>query len=955
MKSLLPTRTAVRFYCMVIILLISKAAFGQSGYYFSVGDNQSLGQHMSLDSEESIAATFDMLQTVYGVERIYWRGLQMQQIANSLIRPESADFAYHLDWQAKTLSTDRQINHIATQLAHERGMQIWGEGALYDWGTNAIDTVSRLGWPGPDESYFRLNNPQWVPVDRFGLRRQSGPIELGYAEARMALSNWLAQTARDTGYDGVLLHTFAENYSVHHQDEFGFNDPVASDFQGRYGVDIRREDFNREDWRQLRGEYTTQFLTSLKDQLGSNGISLGVTLSGHSPSQAMTWAGSPFPTAGSMTQEWQKWINTGIVDELQIREGLTNGANTNTIVQQANAGAVGVSSVVQNPFDPSLDGLKSAGVTIVGAALTLEEFMRNSPIPLQPVESLNHTDPYKRMRVLGQIIDGTTNATVDQVRLLLNDSNLLVRRMAIQAIAKTGDPQAIPLLEDAMFDESNTIRTAAVYALQNLHDSGTPQRILDAMAQNGNPTFLELAKNTLVEFGAQNMELLLTNAIRNHPNVDVRRLAARTLWSFGAAGPHTARMLQAINIGMTDSDPYVRFYAAAHAAHISPDDNSIGKLMDAARSTDSVVAIRAADSLGELFHYGFSSIQPHRQSMLDTLSGQFVRYGGSAAAGSNTDWGYEPVGRAMLQAGDDGKAKLREFMTQRQDRLLSENAWRVLFTPHDRTTFSVMTEHEAEQAYLRRPRWDSVTAMSDSFSAALSGQTLASYTPETGTRWRVLYGDPNEQTIVTRDGNEVLRLHREYQSEDSHAVGMSGHMYDAAVAEITQVTVKASWLREDANTHGGLELDLGHTDVNNPSVILHSTGTYWVTTPTGTIDTGFSMNVGGWDTLELVLTWGIAEGDFVNGTYDVFLSRPGDDTFSLLDRRIIAHDVPVGFTSLASLQQLIIYNDANAFGDAVTYWDDILVRVDPILVPEPAGIPLFLGILTQLIRRRRAG
>ncbi|MCC6681121.1 MAG: HEAT repeat domain-containing protein [Phycisphaeraceae bacterium] len=920
-----------------LALLCGASAWGQDGFYFSVGDNQTLGRYMSLDSAEVIGATFDMLQDVYGVERIYWRGLQMQQISDSLLRPEAAQAALRYEWQNTILDQQMQINHIAVQLAHDRGMEIWGEAALYDWGAGGTDTVGSLvGWPAPIESYLRVNNPQWVPVDRYGVLMQGGPVELAYPDARTALADWLHQTATDTGYDGVMFHTFAENLSTHFQDQYGFSDPIVAEFQSRYGVDIRRESFNIQDWRDLRGEYTTQFLTTLRDQLAPDNIKLGVELNGINSTQPMHWGSSPFPTAGSMTMDWQDWVDGELVDELQFRQNFSNGTDVSAIIAYTNGTPVQISSVHQNPYGSHLNTYKNQGVSIIGAALTEEEFMRNSQIPIQPISALIDPDPYKRMRVLGQIIDGNTAATVAQVSPLLNDANILVRRMAIKALGTIGDSSAIPLLENAMFDASNTIRTAAVYALRNYNDPGTPQKILDAMAQNGNPTFLEEAKNTLVTYGATPaIELLLTNALRLHdPSVDVRRLAIRTLWNL--PGPQTLRMRNTIIVALNDPDPFVRFWAAAHHVNIAPDDNTLTALINAAQSSDTIVAIRAADSIGKLIVSGFPVAQARRQELIDTLVGEFGQYG-NASVGSDTAWGYEPVGRALQGTGTEGQALLRQFMIQRTDRVLSENAWRILYYPNDPVAYSIMTEQQAQYAYLRRPHWDTVQAMADSFEDAPVGQMVTQHSPDAGTLWQVVYGDPSDQTIVSREGQKVLELRRR-QGTGTHLVRLTGHLYDASVAELTRVTVKADWLREDDETFGRMVLDLGHTGATrNPSIIMHTNGNYWVLTGDSAIDTGVPIGEDGWETIEMVLTWGVADGDAVEGTYDVYLSRDAGNSLGALARQLIADDIAVATTNVTTLQQLDLLNDAKLTGDTVTFWDNILVKIASAFFPGDAN------------------
>lgn len=945
--------------CGAATLAVSTAAGAQTGYYFSTGDNQQIGHHMPLDSEATLAATFDLLQDVYGVQRIYWRGLQATQVSDGLIRQEAALTAYHFNWQSDLMDRESELNRTAVQLAHDRGMEIWGEAALFDWGSEGTDSTNLLGWPGITESNLRLDNPDWVPVDRFGVRQQSGPIEFGYADARDAVANWVHTAATDVGYDGVIFHTFAENYSTQYADEFGFNDPVVTEFQNLYGVDIRREAFDVQALRNLRGTHTTAFLQTLRTRLNAEGIDLAVALNGADADQPMAWlAGdSPFPLAGTMTMHWQQWVDLGLVDELQLGQNYT-AADSGVVINYAQGSGVSVSALAQNPYSSSLDPLKVQGVSAVGTGTTLEEFMRNSPIPVQLIGSLNSADPYERMRVLGQIIDGDTPATAAQISPLLNDANVLVRRMALKALGASGDPAAVPLLEDAMFDPDTAISTAAAYALRlGGFDIGEPTvtKIIAAMVQSEAPPFLEAAMGTMLSMGVDTVTPMMVDTLANHANVDARRLAARTLWNF-SGGPNNAELRQTLIDALGDPDPFVRYYAAAMHGQINPSSEMVTALLDAARSGDTVVASQATDSLGRWLEIGYANAVGRKAELTAVLDALFAEYGDGSTR-SNADWGFEVIGRSLLAAGAEGEQVLRQHMTQREDRLLSERAWSILFFPNSRGEFDLRTFEESEYAYLRRPRWEAVTAMADAFDSGFNGQRLDAHTPDTGMVWEVLYGEPELQVLqdaVARDGL-ALELRRPLNTTLSHGVRMSGHLYDTAVAELTQVTVSADWLRPDDDTFAWLVLDVGHANIHeNPAVIAHTTGTYWVTSAEGTIDTGVAIGSEGWETLEILVTWGVAEGDTVEGAYDVYLTREAGNTLGELERVLIASNIAIPATDLASMQRLTLLNDAHVTVDAVTYWDNIAVRVLPIPEPATAGL-LLLCLLTHRHRQSWKG
>jgi len=189
--------------------------------FVSTGDNHFLCSSLPIDSEPSIGATFDLFQYVNHARRIYWRGLEEAAwIATMRARPENPRYYSLWKWM-EWLYTNVKPDETAVKAAHARGMEIWGVGTLWDWGSPA-DTPTFGDYPFPFESKLKLEHPEWASVDRHGARKQGGPIELAYPAARKALVNLHVQEAVKAGYDGITFLTYAENYSMRFQDEFGF-------------------------------------------------------------------------------------------------------------------------------------------------------------------------------------------------------------------------------------------------------------------------------------------------------------------------------------------------------------------------------------------------------------------------------------------------------------------------------------------------------------------------------------------------------------------------------------------------------------------------------------------------------------------------------------------------------------------------------------------------------------
>lgn len=94
-------------------------------------------------------------------------------------------------------------------------------------------------------------------------------------------------------------------------DEFSFNDPARSEFARRTGVDLLTEPFDRQIWRDLRGEFLTTFLSELHTELSRKNVRLAVGV----PRSRIVG-----PPLGNMTLEWPRWIELGLIDELILNQ-----------------------------------------------------------------------------------------------------------------------------------------------------------------------------------------------------------------------------------------------------------------------------------------------------------------------------------------------------------------------------------------------------------------------------------------------------------------------------------------------------------------------------------------------------------------------------------------------------------------------------------------------------------
>jgi hypothetical protein len=906
-------------------------------HYISTGDNFFVGSFLPVDSPAAINASFDLIRDVYGTRRIYWRGLQESLYIQTPPRPENP-VVYNNLAQSRDLIENQNINQVAVQAAHSRGMQIWGLGSIYDWGVAAKDPIF-FGYPGDHEHPLRVDHPEWVPVDKYGDRRQGGPIELAYPDARQALVNWHVNEVVQAGYDGMVSHSYNENYTMRFQDEFGFSDPIVNEFKNRYGVDIRRESFNRQNWYDLRGEYTTQFLSELHTALAAAGKKLGMPVNAATGSidKPRNWEG--FMTAGNITQNWRSWASNHYVDELMIWG--SSDIAFNTVKDETQGTGVPISLLTSEIYFPPLAPILNSGAPVVGAYSYDEDYLLRSNIPAQPLSSLSSPDQYKQMRVLAQIIAGSTTATSADVLPLVNHPNLIARRLALRALGKLGDPASVPTLEAALSDPENAIRTAAVYALIDENRPESAQVILNAVAAHGNQVLMEGSVAALRTISSASPTLL--NAIQNSPNGNVRSVAMRALAQQGNFAI-TAAMLPTLTTAMNDSEEYVRAYAVDAISRVGASNTAVQTLIDnVTTSSDPILSNRSAMGLNAMLRAFDPAAAARRADIINGME-TLLRKFGDASTRSDKDWGYIPAGNAMYDLVPDGRLRLRTLMNQRIDRKLSEQSWEVLHLHQKPGQFVTVTEADDAYAHFKRPRWNTVVGASDSFNLKAEGSLIHNQKAEIGQTWLVTQGNSADQVVqsAVNNGGRALRAIR--RAGGSHEIRLAGDAWDAQAAEISLVTAKADWLRNGALDAAAFGLDIGAGIEAQISVDANSNYRVWQTDGSASggsyLQTNVQAGVGGWETIEIALTWNAANGSLLTGTYDVFLSRDSANSLGQMSRTMIAQDVPVHSVSERTLQQLFISNQPNGASDVTTWWDNVSLTVGRVLPSIPGDADL---------------
>ncbi len=696
------TRFFILLTSLIFPLVSSTAEEPIIDVYVSTGDNHFLGSSLPIDSPASIDATFDLFRDVQHARRVYWRGHEASCWLETMhARPENPRSHSFWTW-LNQLYAEVQPDQLAVKAAHERGMEIWGMGTLWDWGSPA-DTPGFTDYPFCYESKLKLEHPEWAPMDKHGARHQGGPIELAYPEARKALVDMTVRQAVDAGYDGLALLTYVENYSLRFQEEFGYSDPIVEDFKRQYKLDLRTEPFrrgaSREDWLRLRGSYVTAFLRELKAELKKHEILLGMVIDSNDPSQPLSWNVPELTkTAGAHFMDIDTWVREGLVDELLIY-GNNSGQSQMKALEDlqflARGTGTSVSVITSGPFREGWKKYQEAGMPTILAVSDDIQHLSRGFIPEQTAAALKSDDLSKRMRALQQVIDGELETDLAVLKTLAGSENLIERRLALQALGVSKDPAAVPVLENGLKDEENGVRCVAALALSKNHGAGSAKVLLDAVEKHGNHMLREcaiIALRRLQPFPSEEIE----RAALESENGRVREAAMRSLIT-------TARpsMLPTLQKGLSDSELFPRFAAAEALGTLRKNPDAVATLIKALNHDDVVVVNRAATSLGKVVARTETELKSIRPEIFDALLAAFRRH--SDATLADHDWGWRVVGNAILEFGDEGAGALREIRDQKDDMRLAELAWRVVDLTQKTATFSDVTVEENEAAMARRP------------------------------------------------------------------------------------------------------------------------------------------------------------------------------------------------------------------------------------------------------------
>ena len=198
--------------------------------------------------------------------------------------------------------------HQANKFDNKGGFGEEGFFFDYEWGI----PTSIFNSEQPFNRYFTLDNEDGVLGIALDYNKfVSGCMCPSEPEVRQFWVNSI-KGALEKGVDGIDIRV-SNHCTVLDWKQYGFNQPVVEEFRKRYGIDVLREEFDEEAWRRLRGEYYTEFLRQVKQEVKSKGKYLQLHISD-------MLEGTPDkPTMMNIYWDWHDWLEQGICDGVTFK------------------------------------------------------------------------------------------------------------------------------------------------------------------------------------------------------------------------------------------------------------------------------------------------------------------------------------------------------------------------------------------------------------------------------------------------------------------------------------------------------------------------------------------------------------------------------------------------------------------------------------------------------------
>ncbi len=673
--------------------------------FCGTGDNLWVYDKEPVDSRETIDAMFDWMSQTYQMKRMYWRGGQedMWQRHFHMGKETVMNYDYDMNW-AHHVYRELGVSSAAVRAAKRTGSEIFLYTGLFEHGVQP--DVGIIG-PHLFEDTLRIKHPEWITTDRWGTRRAAGPIDFCYPEARKIIVKRYADQMIKDGYDGINFYTYVENTGLRYQDEFGFNQPIADEFNKRYpGVDLRNDrltDEQRLYWYRCRGKFVTDFLRELKTEIAPHGKKISMILDAVEPDYAQRWWGKALPGTGMIYLDWKQWIKEGLVDEFWVQLGPAEAQKkTLDSLLLACAGTpIRLTVRTPDPYAPYWLPYVKAGVTPVAVITWLNNGIEKYSFASTSVKTLGHPDWKVRLQSLDDIVRKKFTTGAKQIAPLIKDENVLVRRKAMHALVAVNDPSGILLIEEGLEDSESSVRTAAAVALKSLHRPGSVDQLIASLSRQADFPFKTAAGEAFAAMGPSILPALY-KALEN-AQYGVGEAVIRGISNIGEAHFDSRIFNELLQITRdVNADYRLRWWSMkgvkAMLPHASPLQlDSVWQILLAILKGNEPTALQLEAALTVEKSTDYLSAANSRQIRVALV--QLFKTFGDKTTRPDAAFGWRPIGNALKSLGIEGINALEDFRKQQSDKWLAWLAYEVLYLEQRKVTvdggFNLITEEEA--------------------------------------------------------------------------------------------------------------------------------------------------------------------------------------------------------------------------------------------------------------------
>lgn len=239
---------------------------------------------------------------------------------------DSFDKAVELgfDWifPAVNWHTDHDWMKLKVEMAHEHGIKVCPSyGVAYDG-------------HGEEPTAFAAAHPEWWEVRRNGTQTSRGyhvGLSFGVPEVRAHKVNVLAGRVRDYGLDGIML-----DYTRMFERTCGYHPVIVEAFKEKTGRDPHQLSLEDPAWIKFRAGYVTRFVRELREAVDRIGVERS------RPVELLACVNSdPAKSLKGTMQDWQTWVDEGLIDGVVSMVYHHNPNETLRQVQIANAACRG--------------------------------------------------------------------------------------------------------------------------------------------------------------------------------------------------------------------------------------------------------------------------------------------------------------------------------------------------------------------------------------------------------------------------------------------------------------------------------------------------------------------------------------------------------------------------------------------------------------------------------------